>query len=415
MRFRWLLVTPMRSLTTSSNVYSDGWDSDFYGDDEDRKKLTSMNEVEREAVLYERSQARLLRNEQKMMKERLKERDNPKKTKNDLRKEKLEELKLKRKYSKETSNVFDARIEDGEVESPERKSKGFSAIDLDTINQLRISRNLVEKWIFHPKFDSLMENSLARIAISSSNNEQIYRLVKIIKVVKYHRTYSIGSAKTDKAALVCYGKSQKVFCFDIFSNGNFTEKEYSHWLDTLKSESISPINMDAALWKISEWKKLEQEPITEQVLSNMIQAKNESKKLSKNLLTEKAILLHKLQVASTSSDSLEKIDTLKQLEYIEKKRGEISSSSSNNLSEVYHKKKTAKPSKLSSMNKMKKSTIGEKDNLDPFSRRKCRPVNYNDFGEEIVAKNEDHLEKSTKDNDKEIHTSDHVEDIDLDI
>lgn len=413
----------MRSLTTTSNsnVYSDGWDSDFYGDDDDHKNLMSMNELDREAVLYERSQSRLLRKEQKMMREKLKERDDSKKMKGDLRKEKLEELKLKRKYSKETSSsIFDARIEDGEVAFSEKKPKEYLGMDLNIVNQLRVSRNKIEKWIFHPKFDSLMENSLARIAISSSENEQLYRLVKIMKTVKYHRTYNVGSIKTDKAALVCYGKSQKIFCFDIFSNGDFTDAEYNHWLATLKSESISPsIGMEMALKKISDWKKFEQEPITEQILSDMIHAKSESKRLPKNLLTEKAILLHKLQVASMSSDSLDdRIDTLKQLEYIEKRRGEASSGSNASLETGYKKKKgngNSKPTKLSSLNKMMKSTTGG-DNLDPFSRRKCRPVNYNDFGEE-ANKNDDPGKIIKNNNAKESNASspDQIAEIDLDI
>lgn len=37
--------------------YSDGFDEDFFGDDEDRAKLLAMTEVEREAILYDRAQA----------------------------------------------------------------------------------------------------------------------------------------------------------------------------------------------------------------------------------------------------------------------------------------------------------------------------------------------------------------------
>lgn len=44
---------------TQSTVegFSDGFDEDLFGDEEDRRKLLAMTEIEREAVLYERSQA----------------------------------------------------------------------------------------------------------------------------------------------------------------------------------------------------------------------------------------------------------------------------------------------------------------------------------------------------------------------
>lgn len=37
--------------------FSDGYDADFYGDEEDRKRLAAMTEVEREAVIFERAQS----------------------------------------------------------------------------------------------------------------------------------------------------------------------------------------------------------------------------------------------------------------------------------------------------------------------------------------------------------------------
>ena len=42
--------------TVEAEVFSDGYDADLFGNDEDRQQLMMMNEVEREAILYDRAQ-----------------------------------------------------------------------------------------------------------------------------------------------------------------------------------------------------------------------------------------------------------------------------------------------------------------------------------------------------------------------
>ena len=54
---------------------SDGFDADFYGDSEDRARLLGMTEVEREAILYERAQARQARQERRALEQRIRERE----------------------------------------------------------------------------------------------------------------------------------------------------------------------------------------------------------------------------------------------------------------------------------------------------------------------------------------------------
>ena len=46
-----------RRATEYRAEYSDGYDEELYGDEEDRQRLLGMTEVDREAVLYERAQA----------------------------------------------------------------------------------------------------------------------------------------------------------------------------------------------------------------------------------------------------------------------------------------------------------------------------------------------------------------------
>ena len=97
---------------------SDGYDFEFYGDFEDRSRLLAMTEVEREAILYERAQARQARQERRELEQRIKERDEGVKrgpTKEvDLKRKKLDELKAKRQRKQQ--KLSNEEGEEGEFE-----------------------------------------------------------------------------------------------------------------------------------------------------------------------------------------------------------------------------------------------------------------------------------------------------------
>ncbi len=102
---------------------SDGYDFDFYGDAEDKARLSGMTEVEREAILYERAQARQARQERRALELRIRERETigtgkrvPSKEV-DLKRKRLDELKAKRQRKLEDrKDGDDDSEEEGEFE-----------------------------------------------------------------------------------------------------------------------------------------------------------------------------------------------------------------------------------------------------------------------------------------------------------
>lgn len=117
---------------------SDGYDADLYGDSEDRARLTAMTEVEREAILYERAQARQARQERRALEQRIREREEggganrravPKAV--DLKRKKLDELKAKRQKRREgRENEEDEESEEeGEFDDEDEDDEDESEIE----------------------------------------------------------------------------------------------------------------------------------------------------------------------------------------------------------------------------------------------------------------------------------------------
>ena len=125
---------------------SDGYDAYFYGDKEDQARLLAMNEVEREAILYERAQARQARQERRALEQRIRDREEmasggtgkraPSKE-IDLKRKKLNELKAKRQ--KKFLSHEDEE-EEGEFESDEEEEESEIEIERQKISKKKKSR-----------------------------------------------------------------------------------------------------------------------------------------------------------------------------------------------------------------------------------------------------------------------------------
>ena len=391
-----------------------------------------MTEVEREAILYERAQNRLAKVERRELEKKmrqLEEMNAPRPSRGpssatEQKRKTLEELRAKRqrKKRKEDSDSDYTGDEDGEVdnkslseedvdedesdifyngrgkaEGGKRSSSKLQtsnahssssgnnqSIDLETANKLRISRDKIVKWMFHPQFDDLARGCLLRLSVIRGDS-QVYRLVEIKKIVKYHRTYRINNIITIKAAILKYGKSEKTFCLDVISNSDFTQQEFDRWMDTLKEEHQPAISMKMAESRINAWSKFESIPLTDDIVSAMVAAKREIGSAPRNLLSEKTMLAHLREEAQSAGNYAEMERIEEELNLVNKELANQASSKSSAstsrmeaLAEINRKNRRMNVMNSSvnpEVTTVKKS--GNDNKLDPFSRRKCQPSNFN--------------------------------------
>lgn len=78
--------------SSSSSVFNDGYDSDLIGDEEDRRKLDSMTEKEREMEIFRRTEQRDLLMRQFEMKKRIKQKEKAMKAKKEKRRKTQEKI-----------------------------------------------------------------------------------------------------------------------------------------------------------------------------------------------------------------------------------------------------------------------------------------------------------------------------------
>ena len=449
---------------------SDGYDVNFYGDAEDRARLEAMAEVEREAILYERAQARQARQERRALEQRIREREEmatsgnqrrapPKEV--DLKRKKLDELRAKRQKRLESKNEEsgeedeeeegefeddEADFDDSDVEIEEErqrlktkkkksssrkhkkdsdddyyteddepvakplKSKTTASVDieekgdeldLDMANKLRLTRDILAQWIYRDGFEEIVQKSLLRINLGPGKTGQpTYRVVELKKVVQHHRNYLIKpGTPTNLAALVKFAKSERIFSFEFVSNSPFTQSEFSYWRMECERAGVKiPYNSMTARRKIDKFKAFHSEPLTDNLIKNMLERRKElttAQNAPRNLLAEQTILQQQLKETLERNDNDEEVNRIEsELTAIAAKRQATESKDRLAGMEDLNKRnrqvnlETGRQAEISRMQAELPTAGNEKGGkaptLDPFQRRKCKPtIIHMKEGEEV--------------------------------
>lgn len=339
-----------------SGFLSDGYDADFYGDAADRAYLAGLTEVQREAILYERAQARQARTERRILEQKLREREAPpaakiKKTETDLKRERLEQLRAKRAgrpvqseeegeasqdefdeseeeedyYQKKTKKKpvlskkkrRDSSDEDYYTEEEEdsvlvrsqesiteRDERDDLPLDLEYANKLRLSRDILAQWIYRDGLEDLVQKCLLRVNIGAGRDGQpCYRIVEVKRFVPYHRTYLLKpGTPTNLAVLARIARSERTFRLEFCSNSPFTQAEFDYWkADHERAGCKLPYSsIGAARRKIAKLKAFHAEPLTDALIAGMIARRKELMEAAaapRNILAEQTILQQQLREA----------------------------------------------------------------------------------------------------------------------
>lgn len=385
------------------------------------RRLAAMSEVEREAVLYERAQARLAKTERRELEKKMRELESggsarPARAPSaavERKRRTLDELRSRRERRGRRDSDSDY-FEEGEVQDRRAKplnehSRGESSdyedggegsrakgakktasrqgavelIDLSAANELRLSRDTVAKWVFHPDFDELCRGFLLRLSIGMKGGEQVYRLVEVKKVVKYHRNYKINNVTTNKAAVLKYGRQEKTFRLDVISNSEFTLPEFERWMGTMKEEHQPIITKSTAQARTQSWLALEARPLSDEVVSLMVAAKRELGAAPRNLVAERTMLLHLRQEAQGTGNGaeVERID--EDLAQLAKEQAfqPVRNPTDSRLEALAELSKRNRRLNIANAREAERkntqrSSAGDSRH-DPFSRRKCQPTNFN--------------------------------------
>jgi RNA polymerase-associated protein RTF1 len=329
----------------------DEYGPDLYKDEEDRKRLQALPEVERERILAERSEERQRNLERLEVRKLLKDGRREDITRRSARakgsstsqalselarrREEKNKVRSKRGRSSEAPSSPDKRrrkryesdYENSAEESPlsedesEKKSKKRTP-QLEEMQSACISRSMIEKWLFAPFFENLIIDGFVRIFIGhdAQKKTSVYRLCQVLEVVPWHKTYKIGeNTWCNKAIKLKHGKAEKAFPMDIVSNQPVSQQEYSRFLSTLEYDRIRVPSIKQINQKVEDIKNAREYVLNDKEVNEMIEKKRSVKGSSTNAALEKAQLIARLEHAKSNNEVDQVLKLTKELKELEER------------------------------------------------------------------------------------------------
>jgi len=420
----------------ASDNFDDGLDENFIGDTEDRDKLMSMTEAEREELLFERMEKREQMKVRQAIQKKLKQEKKKKqmakveaerkKTEQEIKAatvrsqrerkpqkedkgkgKAFEELKAKRQAHKDkqknytnspdrepklllkTKDVYSDEDDDDKSGSASPSSDSESESDRAPspvvlrfitgkadLSKIRLSRFKLEKWVHLPFFKEVISGCYIRIGIGEKLGRKVYRVAEIFDVVETSKEYSLGSCKTNLGLKVRHGIAESVYRLEFVSNQDFTDTEFQKWKNTMDDQSLSLPTVKHVANKVKEIDNALNHIFSESEIEKIVQEKDKFRKGPRNFAFAKSNMISaKFQAEMTGDTSeVEKLKAdLEDLETEADRKSKQRNKGLNNISFINDKNRKSTTNRIEEVLRMEHE---EKMTQapSPFCRRSTVPV-----------------------------------------
>eukprot|EP00826_Nyctotherus_ovalis_P038326 TRINITY_DN3584_c0_g7_i2.p1 TRINITY_DN3584_c0_g7~~TRINITY_DN3584_c0_g7_i2.p1 ORF type:complete len:527 (-),score=221.39 TRINITY_DN3584_c0_g7_i2:46-1626(-) len=380
----------------------------------ERQKLAQMSQLERETMIFEQEEKKreaaeiieLAKNHSMMSKKESALEDIKRRNAEKVHKSKEAEASYPPDNSgsdleEEQHGVSEensVHSDYDEREEHERADLKEAEITLEDLEKVRLSRDLLEKWVDQVYFESVVEHCFVRTTVAASKREQRYVMCQVAGVSEDPgNPYKLGKKQTTRLLKLKYGSSMKTVPMTHISNSPFTSAEFIQWKTTMNRDNVSLVLKSSIISKQEQIKEALEYQYKNDEIDYML-IKNRKERLEKageniNIALElnevSGQINHYKQQYSTldkeklfkkgNEDKLKKyhemLEMLKEekamLEELKKKK--YNSKQEVDAMQIFNENARLKQQELDSMAEIGKKE-GKKE-FNPFSRRNLQPEN----------------------------------------
>ncbi|KAI5657031.1 hypothetical protein M9H77_25824 [Catharanthus roseus] len=409
--------------------------SDLYKDEDDRKKLAQMTELEREMILEDRATKR----SDKGLHEKFKNRKGSPAQKNSrgvrsstrfadraaAKDDALNEIRAKRlrqqdpeakrklrdtgregsggrgyspvkrrpftaatigsptrsgsaSHSDEEDSTGDGGLADSDEEKTSAESKWPT---YEEIREITIRRSKLAKWFMEPFFEDLIVGCFVRVGIGKSRSGPIYRLciVRNVDASDPDRQYKLDNKTTYKYLNVVWGNESSAARWQMamISDSSPTREEYDQWVREVERSGGRMPSKQEVLEKKEAIQKTNTFVYSAETVKQMLQEKKSATWRPLNVAAEKDRLRTEMEMARMRNDEAEVERIKARLQELEASRqAQEMDRKAIRLAEMNRKNRVENFKNASQLKPVNTGLKAGEDGYDPFSRRWTRSRNY---------------------------------------
>nr|CAD2195313.1 unnamed protein product [Meloidogyne enterolobii] len=167
---------------------------------------------------------------------------------------------------------------------------------MDDLLKGQAIRRRIARIVHAPFFHKTIVGCFVRVQIGNHEGKPTYRIAQVVDVVETAKVYEVEpntDIRTNKGLKlkICNNDAQRVIRLEFVSNSNFTETEYSFWLNRMKETETSLPTIDFVKKKQKEMHDALNYKFTDSEINLMVREKQRFKKQPTNFAFEKSELI----------------------------------------------------------------------------------------------------------------------------
>lgn len=280
---------------------------------------------------------------------------------------------------------------DSEPDSRVRSGRTQCISTRDQLNQMKLSRHKLERFVHLPFFKRVAVGSFIRIMIGPNKGRPVYRVGEVMDVCETGKVYQLGNTRTNKGVKLRHGTQERVFRLEYASNQEFSDSEFVKWRETCQTQGISLPTVDQLENKIRDIKEAASYEFKEEDVEKIVKEKERFKTTPYNYAMKKTQLMKDRDMAQTTGDVVRASELQEELNQLEERATKLDRMRTSTISSISYindrnRKRNVEEAEKAILAELK-ATKGQKAD-DPFTRRHTKPSMVTKVKKPVVQKEE---------------------------
>lgn len=173
------------------------------------------------------------------------------------------------------------------------------------LNQIKLSRYRLEKFVKLPFFKRLALGCFVRVAIAAAKGRSVYRICEIIDVAETEELYQMGDIQTNKILKLKHGTLERDFRLEFVSNSNFLDADFVKWRDTCTLHGVKMPTVEKMELKVKDIKEALLFELTMEEVEKIINEKERFKNSPYEFSLKRTQLERECEAARAAGDSMQ--------------------------------------------------------------------------------------------------------------
>lgn len=271
---------------------------------------------------------------------------------------------------------------EGIIDSDDDKiMPGFEKPSFEDIQDITIPRSKLTKWFMEPFFEELIVGCFVRVGIGRSKTGPIYRLcmVKNVDASDPDRLYKLDNKTTYKYLNVVWGNETSAARWQMamVSDSPPLEEEFKQWVKEVERSGGRMLKRLDVVEKKQAILKINNFVYSAATVKQMLEEKKSISRRPLNVAAEKDRLKRELEIAESKNDAAGVEKIQTKLQELEESRkSREKDTKALRLSEMNRKNRVENFKNASDLKPVNKALKAGEAGYDPFSRRWTRSRNY---------------------------------------